>query len=210
MSAVNWLIYLPALQAVVCQPCGYGMQGLETHLLTHHSELPFVERRALIAHYRSLPLLPSDDFRPPPGPAPYIPALPLYRGGYRCSVCRGEGRTFLRTTGDGIRDHCREVHEWVNPRSAGRSSALALSQYQRMQPWVEGVACQRLYKGGKGASYFEVSAPPPTPLSRSIPPPPQDRIQVRIDRELEAQAEQLTRAQEEQRNIQRYSSEVSF
>jgi hypothetical protein len=211
MPPPDWLIYHPIHCAVICRPCGYAAchPGLYTHLLSHHPEILLVERRALVAHFSSLSLLPSNDFRPPLEPSPPVPTLPLYRDGYRCSICKGAGRTYLCRSRSGIRDHCKIMHKWINPRASGQSTAWAISQHRLTQPWVEGVPCQRLFLAGKGAGYFEVFAPPSAPLSHSTPPPLADRIQVQINRELAAQAEQLIRTQEEQRNAQRSSSEVS-
>ena len=51
-----------------------------------------------------------------------------------------------------MRDHCKQVHMWQNPRRKGRPSKEATGT----EPWIEGVRCQRFFPSRQASGWFEV------------------------------------------------------
>ena len=79
-----------------------------------------------------------------------------------------------------MREHCKDVHNWINPQKKGRPRK---GYREKKVPWQEGVHCQRFFVQGLHSDYFQVrDSQPPKPSTESPEDKAQKDIQGRIDK----------------------------
>ena len=152
------MIYEPAYRVLICVRCQTGVRhpGLLNHLFSNHPALPCAERRRLAAHYQLHRLDPSDAFSPPPRPVPVIPHVQFYTDGLRCTHSDCAARPYICRAQKPMMRHYKDHHQWMNPYHRGGSLKRRCSH---VYPWDKDIACQQLFRGGKGHCYFEVISP---------------------------------------------------
>lgn len=153
--------YLPAHHIAICKSHHQGVlkSQLQSHLRSHHRELPVKTRRAIAlfaaAHKQWAEtdrevIFPAVDDRP-------IPYLEVCKDGLLCIAPTGDHTQcgYIRRTLQHIQQHCKEEHGWKNSRKRGRQPDSQQSKPRIM--WVEGVWCQKFQPAGTMGRLFQVS-----------------------------------------------------
>lgn len=141
---VDWLVYHPRYQVLVCRVHGYAISNLVSHLADKHKDLDAKSRNTLVAAYSGLQLSrpPNTNFsHGPRNPIPAVDGLAVQRG-FACGECG-----FVTTSWKKLRVHHGErKHEW------------ALSKRDPVQ-WSE-VQLQTFFTvPGNAVHYFCVTVP---------------------------------------------------
>ena len=167
-------IILNAYCILVCSICQYGVpvQEAPTHLAKHHRSIPTSQRKSILQAIQPLGLIKDQKaLEWFPLPQSCIPATPELAGpyddGFQCSRCAYIVRNLTK-----MKEHCRVVHSWVNPRTKGGDVAKKAAQTYEY-PWRTGVLCQRFFPSRRGSGWFEVAAERESlasPAVRQIPP----------------------------------------
>ncbi|KAL7917034.1 hypothetical protein ACQKWADRAFT_326779 [Trichoderma austrokoningii] len=172
--------HLPLFQLVVCKGCKHACLShqVPAHLRTIHQQLSHQRRQEITTLVQQIPdiLATAADLDRLYHPTEAIPAIPSL--GQPCLVglaCREDGCVFVCTHRATILKHYRTKHSWKNPWVKGGDVRHQAQSHS--QPWRTNVRCQRLFKGGSGSFWFEVSGSPSSPSSSSYDrpaPPPAD------------------------------------
>jgi len=108
---VDWLVYYPRHQVLVCRVHGHAISNLASHLADKHKDINVKSRNTIVTEYSSLQLSrpPNTDFSHGPGnPIPAIDGLAIQKG-FACGKCG-----FVTTSWKKLRVHHRErKHAWV-------------------------------------------------------------------------------------------------
>jgi hypothetical protein len=107
-TVVNWLVYYPDYQALVCCKHGYAIQNLATHLNEEHKELEQPKRRKLIDWYanNNVVLRPAKQVEKPSSYSHPLKGLTLWDG-FECLTC-----SQLSTSKKWMQNHNRNRHGW--------------------------------------------------------------------------------------------------
>lgn len=160
------LIHLPEHDAIVCSKCKHAVLATTTAIHTHLSNgekhiMPVEERQRIAKEVMSIPGLrkEKEQFNPAVFPSPDDPPIPELGAprtdGLQCQFenDQGEQCRFIACQVTKIKEHCRLVHQWGNPRKKGRPEGGVEVQV----PWRSGVHCQHFFVRGTGAEFFEVA-----------------------------------------------------
>ena len=110
-AAIDSFEYLAAHQVLLCSEHGYAVRNLKTHLDRYHT-YPAVEKKAVLAHFAKVPLVPPEDASLPEAYGPPIECLAAPRPGY---LCDGDGQQDCRHISirqKKIAEHCNVAHAW--------------------------------------------------------------------------------------------------
>lgn len=190
-------VHLKQFQLVICSRCGFACVAneVEAHLRIRHKSILLHERRIIIEAIQRVPniirthaeLVKFQFPSPTTGTIPFL-APPLHDG-LRCNYC-----SYIALSVQTIQDHCRNKHDWVNPRKAGRPS----NSRQSSEPdnsWTRGVQCQRFFRSRAASAWFEVNRArtsqnevrcTPTTQSTSIPDVEEPRLPVAAELHFQA------------------------
>jgi len=156
---MEYFIHLRDYNVIVCRKCRYAVlpSRLDTHLASPKHRVE-ARRRAEIGQevgtWTGLLRNEADleRFHVPRDSPPAFEALETHQNGRRCRTC-----PYIACTNQGIQQHCRDQHQWVNPWRSGVKSADRRRAGQSLErPWVEDVVCQRFFVTGPRQEYFEV------------------------------------------------------
>lgn len=162
-----------------------------THLRSKHRHLPVGRRaaivRAVAQHTRGLCQSQADlaaRFRLPIQPVPAIADLDgPFRDGLKCKACPYVARQVVS-----IKEHCRTVHGWANPRRAGGDTRASARPSYGPLPWDAGIWCQRFFRSRAASGWFQVlplplpaagsaAVPTATAPAAAVPVPPEPETQ---------------------------------
>ena len=142
---------------------------MKTHLSKHHLRLSLQQRVEVVTKVQSLPDLAHKECQVvyPKSKAASIDGLPVYHDGLRCIArnTRGKRCRYVCRTIQGIHEHCKDDHGWVNAQKRGGNVRIKKA-HSSNRLWRINVACQRFFKVGKWQRYFEVSANTSTASTR--------------------------------------------
>ena len=122
-------IHYPQYRLIKCPTCPYTVlpREVETHLASKKHGVSAYKRREIMTQIMKIPDLIQDqgqlerEFQTPAPGQNAVAGLPIYSDGVRCLfepcafVCRAS------RTNTGIKEHCRDQHQWVNPYGRGGS-----------------------------------------------------------------------------------------
>jgi hypothetical protein len=133
-------------QILLCRSCAVAVPPaqLHTHLRANHPKLPVAKRKDVAAVAHTLPELawdPSDVCLAAPAKEPIV-GLPIRRDGL---LCLSEGCWYVCTTPQGIQEHCKNKHGWVNEQKQG-GDRRKTQRHTRNRIWQNGYSCQRLFE----------------------------------------------------------------
>ncbi|EXL63564.1 hypothetical protein FOPG_20162 [Fusarium oxysporum f. sp. conglutinans race 2 54008] len=174
--------FLSEYRMVVCQKYQYACLAGEiaTHLAKKHPEIDLGARRQLVEKIKIIPNVLQSRSElsqlqyPPPTTEP-IPCLaPPKLDVLKCRHCG-----FTTRQVQAMQEHCAKTHDWVNPRGKGRPSIGHLAADPL--PWIEGVACQRLFPSREGSKWFQVSIKTKRPLGQSKKKPSAKKKQTTLE-----------------------------
>ena len=147
---------------IICRKCQFAVipKQLESHIYGHHPSITPEQRQSIIeATARLTDVAPTpEEVQYPRAGSPAIPGLPILWDGLRCVQQTSHGVcSYVCRERTGIQRHCREQHQWKNPRKRGRQPKDKESIIpQPLEAWVKEQPCQRFFKTGKGQRYFAV------------------------------------------------------
>lgn len=179
-------VYLPAYRLVICQQCRFACVADETatHLQKRHPEIAPAERCRIVGVVKGINKIirrqsDLENFKFPPPTTEPIPYLePPRSDGMKCRTCHHIACQIQK-----IQAHCREKHNWINPRKKGRQPALQPLNQDEV-PWTEGVLCQRFFRSRAASGWFEVGrghTPPSQMKSGSHPDMPKGKRKQLMD-----------------------------
>ncbi|KAG9191444.1 hypothetical protein G6011_09532 [Alternaria panax] len=155
-------VHIPRCRIIVCKECGTGVvkAHVATHLNSKHAYLTVSTRTDVVRVVRAMNDLAEDEDRvvyPEPGSDP-IPHLRIWQDGIKCEAKENDATTcgYIRRTVQDMQLHCRNKHNWTNPRKRGRTSKGPRIETNRM--WIKGVCCQKFAHAGRLGRLFEVSS----------------------------------------------------
>ena len=152
-------VLCPPYRVIICRICRYAVlpDQIHPHLASTKHRISMSKRQMIAAHVMETPNLIQNreqlqrEFQiPQPGQAP-VSELPVYRDGF---ACHDLGCPFVCREKTGIRKHCQQAHQWVNPYGRGGSMR---QRRAHTYPWRENVHCQRFFTHGARQEYFEVA-----------------------------------------------------
>jgi hypothetical protein len=189
---MDQFIHLPEFRVIICKKCQYAV--LPSEINNHFTNTPnhglSKESRRLISKQvgrvegliQNKQTLNQVQFKyPPPNTTP-IPGLEKPKtDGLGCTFMKeGKKCPFVSRFEQPIREHCRDVHQWKNPRKRGGQAKDSCTEEV---PWEEGIHCQRFFGYGLYSGYFEVERQSPTQPSPESPDIKMEKeIQSRIDK----------------------------
>ena len=154
--------HLPQYRIIFCRKCQFAPvpNQVKNHLVAHHPRLSAEQRQSILDKLSSLPDLAyveADVIYPRPRNAP-VRGVPIYYDGLACKGKDTEGRRcrYVCRTTQGIQEHCRKQHGWVNQQKRGGDVRLKQA-HSANKLWKCDRACQRFFKVGSWQRYFEVS-----------------------------------------------------
>lgn len=106
---VDWLLYDPLRQTLICKPHGYATQQLSSHLRLQHPLIDPKTRSSIIAEHSALPLrwpLKHEYQHGPDNPLQAINGLTIHNG-LACSDCG-----YLSKSRKALKVHCKAEHAW--------------------------------------------------------------------------------------------------
>ena len=152
--------HLPEYQVIVCKRCQFAVvpAQVDSHVRSHHKTIPKSERQSIVETVATLSNIaqepgqvqyPSMDSKP-------VDGLPVYDDGLRCvkPIAHRECNYICRER-TGITRHCRQQHQWKNPRTRGGNRRGEEAE-ETGQIWEEDQRCQRFFKTGPWQRYFAV------------------------------------------------------
>ena len=154
--------YIEDLRIAVCKEHGQGIvqSQMQYHLVNHHSTIPSRTRHQIMLAAAAFPAwVRSEDEVPFPKQArAAIPHVHVYTDGFECTQTHSDGSrcTVIHRSMQGIQRHCRQEHQWSNPRKRGRSTQ---SGSIGCTAWKEGTWCQKVQPGGVLGRLFKVQQP---------------------------------------------------
>jgi hypothetical protein len=123
--------------------------------------------------------------------SPPVQGLPLYQNGFRCvSTSRtSEECGYICRTIQGIQEHCKTVHGWVNVQKQGGNVRKKTTQTPN-RLWVKGQACQTFFTQRGWQSYFAVKPADPVQPSPAGQQTWRERVQAAMRTKLAAEADE--------------------
>jgi superfamily II DNA helicase RecQ len=193
--------HLPEYRVIICKKCQYAVlpseidahfQKMPTHGLSKKSRRRIQEQVAKIhGLIQSQHELQRDGFTFPPPRSPAMPELGMPKtDGLRCTFDSKDGKPcqFINRRDQMLREHYRDIHDWVNPRKrGGQSKKVPVEE----TPWRKEVHCQRFFDHGLYSRYFEVQSQPPEASTETPEEKIQKLIQGRIDHAKEEQRKKI-------------------
>jgi hypothetical protein len=167
---MDQFIHLPEHRVVICRKCQYAV--LPSEIDAHFTKKPEhaldkPSRRRItnaVAEIDGLisngEVLQHGGFQFPPSTSEAIPELlPPRRNGLRCKFNTNDGLQcpYVSSHREKIQKHCREIHQWENPKRKGRPRA---KEKEQPVPWETDISCQRFFIQGPYSRYFEVQRSP--------------------------------------------------
>ncbi|KAI5456252.1 hypothetical protein BGZ63DRAFT_409329 [Mariannaea sp. PMI_226] len=156
-ASIYPFVHLPQYSIIICQICQFACLSHEVprHLQQRHGNIEIAERQRVGQRVLGIPelLRNVDDLGklaiPPPSKEPIQFLAPPRSDGLQCRKCHYISRHVQK-----MQEHCRETHNWQNPRSAGRP--LSGTETTVELPWRDGIYCQRFFPSRAGSRWFEV------------------------------------------------------
>lgn len=151
----------PQFGVMICRACQFAVvpSQVEAHLRVHHLNKTSQERKTLQQEAESNTHLAfqKDQVKyPDPHDLPII-GLPVWEDGFKCKaqIPSGTECSYICRSRRGIQQHCKEEHNWTNPRKRGRNSKR--KDYEKDSfMWVEKQHCQRFFEFAQWKRYFKV------------------------------------------------------
>lgn len=145
-----------SFRIIVCMQCAIAVppKHIVTHLREHHPRVSVACRSVIANAARQLSALAWEprDLRLPEPDAQPIPGLVEYHNGL---VCRSEACRYTCTSKQGIAEHCKKQHGWVNQQQRGGDAREKASQPPNRM-WDEGQLCQRVFRAAGWPAYVAV------------------------------------------------------
>jgi hypothetical protein len=182
-------------RVLICTQCQFAVvpSHIAKHLKAHHKRLPQHERRNIIARVQSrtdLAQLEREVVYPRVGDPP-IANLPVFFDGLSCTGknATGEPCVYVCRTLQGIQEHCKVEHGWINQQKRG-GDARTKRVHTSNKLWECHRTCQRLFLAGSWKRYFEVNGSSPEASTEQRTGRRQDffRLQAEDVRQLEQDA----------------------
>ena len=126
---VDWLLYHPQHQVLVCRRHGHAVDNLAGHLLRQHRDLALKHRASIVSEYAGVLLgqPASADFdHGPENPIPPVEGLTIHKDGF---ACREVECGFLTASWKCLRVHFNEAHRRRAMEIHGRWSGVALQTF---------------------------------------------------------------------------------
>ena len=152
--------HLTVYQVIICKRCHFAIAPsyIEKHVQRKHPSISRDDRSCIVAIASKLTNVAqqAEDVQYPTADSDPIDELPVFHDGLRCTI-----ETSIRACNyvcrhrTGIQQHCREKHNWKNPRKRRRYPAADQSS-EAARPWTTGQACQRFFTTGKWQRYFPI------------------------------------------------------
>jgi hypothetical protein len=186
---MDQFIHLPKFRVIVCKKCQYAVLPNEIdrhftktpdHGLSKASRSHIKERAARIEGLiQDQKALAAEGFALPPPTATAIAALGHPKtDGLRCTFeVNGERCQYVSRHEQPIQEHCKDVHNWINPQKRGRPHK---DNREKKVPWEEGVHCQRFFAHGVHSNYFAVQRSHNPNAGPTNPETPEDKAQKNI------------------------------
>jgi len=185
-------IHLPEFRFIVCSKCQYAVLPDEidshfkktpVHGLNAASRRRIQERVARIdGLIRNKAELTRVGFTYPSSTSPPIRELGEAKvDGLRCTFDGQDGKQciYVSRHEQSIREHCRDIHQWVNPDKKGRPRR---EKRGKDVPWQDQVHCQRFLVQGLHSGYFEVGRQDNRVPSTQTP---EEKVQAMIQKRMD-------------------------
>lgn len=142
--------HLPEYGVVVCTRCQYAVVPAQIpgHIKTKHRSISAQQRQSIAEAVATLSNIAqaAEEVQYPSATSPAVVGLPVYRDRLRCIKETAYGTcNYICRERTGITRHCREQHQWKNPRRRGRVSREQASEPTE-QIWVEQQLYQRFFQ----------------------------------------------------------------
>jgi hypothetical protein len=159
IATMNPFIHLPDYHVIICvgPRCKYAVLPIhvDSHLSNARHNYSKEQREQVIQEINQIEGLIQDtrglqSFKFPKPSNPAIPELKPAKKGLQCIQCG-----YICCNRIKMRDHCKNVHDWVNNQKKGRPS-YTKRQSKPEQPWISGIHCQQFFAQGSKKQLFEV------------------------------------------------------
>nr|POE87058.1 atp-dependent dna helicase tlh1 [Quercus suber] len=137
-----------------------GESMIASHMQVQHPSISKEDRIHIVQMAQTVPQLaqqPEEVQYPLPDSRP-VEGLPVFRDALQCALqSRDSACNYACREPKGMAKHCREQHQWKNPRKRGRYPHIRQHDDTRMiPPWRAKQAVQQFFKTGKWQRYFPV------------------------------------------------------
>ncbi|KAK3617752.1 hypothetical protein LTR22_026629 [Elasticomyces elasticus] len=158
---------------------GIRPEHVRAHLQQAHATISKDKRESIarvFAEWRDIARTKEDVQYPHPDEPP-IEGLPLYDDGLKCrgTDATGEACQYVCRTIQGIQQHCKQQHGWINRQRRG-DRITERKKHSPNRMWIEGQHCQRLFENPHWKKYYVVTEPLPPPERSEVDVETRERV----------------------------------
>ena len=144
--------HFPQYRIIVCRRCQYAVAPAHVirHIQDQHKSISKVQSREIANTATTLHDVAAspEEVVYPDVDCPPVSRLPVYANGLRCTArIAGSECGYVCRQRQWMITHCKDNHNWVNPRKRGRNPHSPV-EGGSTQIWIENQACQRFFKTG--------------------------------------------------------------